>query len=79
MGLGLGYFHTWPCGMLFLMSIIFGNSGISAPDCFTVPEVAGGKGCKVCLFYFFIQTISQQILPGCLYLDKAALCPVKGK
>lgn len=32
----------------------------------------GGKGFKVCLFYFFVQTISRQILPGCLYLDKAA-------
>lgn len=61
------------------MSDVFGNSGVPGPNCFTVPEVAGEKGFKVCLFYFFVQTISQQILPGCLYLDKAAPRPVKGK
>lgn len=75
----LGYLHAGLCGMLLVMRDIFGNSGVSGPDCFTVQEVAGGKGLKVCLFYFFVQTISQRIFPGCLYLDKAAPCPVKGK
>lgn len=62
-----GCLHTWFSRMLFLMSDVFGNSGA-----YSLPEVAGGKGFKVCLFYFFVQTINRQILPGCLYLDKAA-------
>lgn len=65
-----GHLHTWFNRMLFLLSDVFGNSGAYSPD--SRPEVAGGKGFKVCLFYFFVQTISRQILPGCLYLDKTA-------
>lgn len=46
-----GHLHTWFSRMLFLMSDVFGNSGAYSPD--SRPEMAGGKGFKVCLFYFF--------------------------
>lgn len=34
------------------MSEVFGNSGVSGPDWFTVPEVAGEKGLRSVCFTF---------------------------
>lgn len=62
------------------MSNISRNLGESGPNCVNVPEVAGENRFKICLVYiFFSQTITHQIFPGRLYLDKAVQCPVKGK